>query len=219
MKRIIQMLVIIAIALFGMAGAQDAGAGAGDAGGLGGIGGGFGGLGDGFGGFGFGDFGGAGIGAPGAEVSVPGWLSGADGHMPGDGPSDGIGAPGMEFPAPDFGEDAWISANFGGTAALGYAGLGMDVAHPEMVMIFNNTTQQVTFYNPGQVGMDVGGLRLVRETKNGTLRQWTDLLQMPYVLVVNGGGTTTLDLDVPVGSGDKILLTNGVGIYNGMKIP
>ena len=215
MKTLIAVLVIIAMSLVGMAGAQDGAGEAGGDAGMGGLGGGFGGLGD---GWGFGDFGGAGVGAPGAEVSVPGWLSGADGHMPGDGPSDGIGAPGMEIPAPNFGWDAWISANFGGSAALGYAGID-GVSHPEMVMIFNNTTQQVTFYNPGITSMDVGGLRLVKETKNGTQTHWTDLLTMPYVLVVNGGGTSTLDLDVPVGSGDKILLTNGVGIYNGVKIP
>lgn len=91
-----------------------------------------------------------------------------------------------------------------------------DVAGSALGMTVNVATQEVTFYNSGLAPCNIGGLRLVKQNKNGT---WTDLVEMPYNLMIYFQKSETLSLDVPVASGDKVILTNGVGTYNGLKVP
>lgn len=209
MKTIIQFLVIIAlVAGMGVAFAEDgAGAGAGDTGGLGGLGD----IGD-----AFGDLGGSLLG------DGPG-LMGLDPADLGMGPGSYtmVGAPGAELPMPNFGADAWVSAHIagiGGAGGSGYAGLS-ESTKPELVMIVNNTTNKATFYNRGMQGIDIGGLRLVKVIGHGSQKKHIDIAELPYTLVIEGGKSETLDLYENVTSGDKLILTNGLGTYTGLKIP
>lgn len=69
--------------------------------------------------------------------------------------------------------------------------------------------------DPGDLGMKDGSYTMV----GGPQKRYEDIAELPYTLIVEGGKSQTLDLYENVTSGDEIILTNGLGIYTGLKIP
>ena len=162
------------------------------------------------------------VGAPGMGIDMP------DFGAP-DFTDDEVGAPGMGIDMPDFGSDEWISIQTPGTWAGGavhagwtggYGGYsGPGKAQSYGLMLNLTALGIITITNLGGDRIDIGSLKLVKVLEERPLRTSETLAYLPYTLILAPGASTNVVLEGNLISGDKVILTNGLGIYAEMIVP
>ena len=147
-----------------------------------------------------------------------------------------VGAPGMGIDMgidmPDFGSDEWISIQTPGTwtggavhagwtggygGYSGYSGSGKAQSYGLKLNL--TASGIVTITNLGSDRIDIGSLKLVKVLEERPLRTSETLAYLPYTLILAPGASTNVVLQGSLISGDKVILTNGLGIYTEMTAP
>lgn len=159
------------------------------------------------------------VGAPGMGIDMP------DFGAP-DFTDNEVGAPGMGIDMPDFGSDEWISIHPPGTGTGwgvhagwtgGYSGSGKAQSYGLKLNL--TASGIITITNLGSDKVDIGSLKLVKILEERPLRMSETLAYLPYTLILAPGASTNVVLQGSLISGDKVILTNGLGIYTEMTAP
>lgn len=135
----------------------------------------------------------------------------------------------MEIVMPDFGVDDWIDAplpgawaGWGGHVkwAGGYGGHGWTgKASSNGLKLELTGPGTITITNIGGDKIDIGSMKLVKVLQERPHKIGETLAYLPYTQILAPGASTNVAFEGDPIPGDKIILTNGLGIYASMIVP